>query len=106
MTQGQKALKGESLDTHYECSFIARMLDVGIIGVIMLLYPIFMFLRQVSVHRFSDCLLSCFFMSYFFISLVSPNGAHQTTQMVVFLALGLLVNKKDFFTTDEKEYTY
>ena len=103
LTQGQKALKGEPLDSHYECTFISRMLDVGIIGVIMLLYPIFMFLRQVSVHRFSDCLLSCFFMSYFFISLVSPNGAHQTTQMVVFLALGLLVNKKDFFTKDENE---
>lgn len=102
ITQGQKAEKGEALVSHFESTYFSRMLDVGFIGVIMLLYPFIRFLSRFSIHNYSDVLMFCFFLSYLFVCFVSPNGAHQTTQMVVFIALGLIANKQYFFINEGK----
>lgn len=101
MTQGQKAVKGELTMSHYENTFFSRMVEVGFVGIIMLLYPFIYFMRRASIHSFADVLLFCFFSSYLFICYVSPNGSHQTTQMVIFLALGLVANKEYFFPTNQ-----
>ena len=51
---------------------------------------------------FLNISLLSFFLSYIFISYVSPNGSYQTTQMIVYLAWGVYL-KKDFYCVD---YSY
>lgn len=102
MTQGQRAQKGESVGSHYENTFFSRMSDVGFIGIVILVYPFFFFLRRASIHCFADVLLFCFFASYLFVCFVSPNGSHQTTQMAIFLALGIVSNKEYFFMKENE----
>lgn len=97
MSQGQKAEQGEEIGSHYENTFYARISEIGLLGIITLLYPFLFFLARASIHSYPDVLLFSFFLCFVVISYISPNGAHQTTQMVLFLALGLFANKDYYF---------
>lgn len=96
LSQGQKAQKGELQGSHYENTYFARLSETGIVGVFLLLLPLLYLLFYWHKTDFFNILLLLFFFSYLFISYISPNGSHQTTQMVVYLALGLFLNKKQF----------
>lgn len=95
-SQGQKALPNEIVGSHYENTFLARISEIGIIGALLLVYPIiWMITKWRKQTLFTFCImLVC--LSYLFISYVSPNGSHQTTQMTIFLSLGLLLNRHYF----------
>ncbi len=95
-SQGQKALPNEIVGSHYENTFLARISEIGIIAVVLLLYPIiWMIVNWPKQTLFTFCILTVF-LSYLFISYVSPNGSHQTTQMTIYLLLGLLLNRYYF----------
>lgn len=96
LSQGQKALKTELQGSHYENTYFSRLSEIGIMGVILLLFPILYLYKHWSRGSFFDVSLLAFFLSYLFISYVSPNGIHQTTQMTIYLAFGLLL-KRDYF---------
>lgn len=96
LSQGQKARKTELQGSHYENTYYSRLSEIGIVGVILLLFPILYLCKHWNRGSFFNVSLLAFFLSYLFISYVSPNGIHQTTQMTVYLALGLFL-KREYF---------
>lgn len=96
LSQGQKANNGELQGSHYENTFFSRLSETGIVGVILLLIPFLWLLFYWDNTDFFNVTLLLFFLSYIFISYISPNGAHQTTQMAVYLAFGIFLNKRQF----------
>lgn len=96
LSQGQKAQKGELTGRHYENTFYSRISELGILGVFLLLIPLYYLIRHWDgLDLFNIGLLS-FYISYLVISYVSPNGSHQTTQMTVFIAMGMNLIKHEF----------
>lgn len=102
LSQGQKALDTEYVGSHYENTYYSRLSEIGIIGIILLLLPMIYLIRNWGKTTFFNISLLSFFLSYIFISYVSPNGSYQTTQMIVYLAWGVYL-KKDFYCVD---YSY
>ena len=96
LSQGQKANRDELQGSHYENTFFARLSETGIVGVFLLLLPLFWLLSNWNKTDYFNFSLLSFFLSYVFISYISPNGAHQTSQMTVYLALGVFLNKNQF----------
>lgn len=99
LSQGQKAHKNEIIGSHYENTYFSRLSEIGIVGVILLLFPILYLCKHWRRNTFFNVSLLAFFLSYLFISYVSPNGIHQTTQMTVYLAFGLFLKKEYFEIT-------
>lgn len=97
LSQGQKALDTEYVGSHYENTYYSRLSEIGIIGIILLLIPIICLVRNWGRITFFNISLLSFFLSYIFISYISPNGSHQTTQMVIYLACGMYL-KKDYYS--------
>ena len=97
LVQGQKAAKGELIGRHYENTFFSRWSELGIYGTLFIFIPIFFVLKRMKKIDFFNMLLISLFVSYFFISYISPNGIHQTTQMMIYLSIGLFLCK-DYFT--------
>ena len=92
-----KAGVGEKAGNHYENSYFARISDTGFIGLILLLFPVTYFFKRMSYKRFVDVLFLAFYLSYLIICFVSPNGASPTTQMAIYLGLGMFICKDYFF---------
>lgn len=97
LVQGQKAAKGEITGRHYENTYYSRWSELGIYGTLFIFIPVlFVFKRMKKLDLF-NVLLTSLFLSYFFICYISPNGIHQTTQMTLYLSIGLFLCK-DYFT--------
>ena len=96
LSQGQKAKKGELTGRHYENTFYSRISEVGIIGVFLLLVPLYYLLRHWDGFDMFNIGLLSIYLSYLLISYIAPNGSHQTTQMVVFIAMGMNLIKHEF----------
>lgn len=86
--KGGEALKGAF---HYESTFYSQLNDCGIFGIVLVLYPFFQILKYSKRKDagFLDFLIVIFACSYIVISLISPNGATQLTQVTLYSALGL-----------------
>ena len=96
LAHDQKWKKGEIKGPNYENTYYLRISEIGITGVFLLLLPfLFLIFCWDGFDFFNVCLLS-FYISYMVISYISPNGGHQTTQMVVFMALGMNLIKDEF----------
>lgn len=96
LSQGQKAQKNELQGSHYENTYFSRLSEIGVVGIVLLLLPILYLCRYWSRGSFFNVALFAFYLSYLFISYVSPNGTHQTTQMTIYLAFGLFL-KREYF---------
>ena len=92
----QKWQKGEIKAPNYENTFYLRISETGIVGVFLLLVPLIYLLSHWDEFDFFNICLLSFYISYLIISYISPNGGHQTTQMVVFMALGMNLIKDEF----------
>lgn len=96
LAQGQKAQKGEVTGSHYENTYFSRLSEIGICGVFLLIMPlVYLWKYWIRTTVFNIFLLA-FFLSYLVICYVSPNGSHQTTQMAVYIAFGLFLNRHYF----------
>ena len=100
LVQGQKAAKGEITGRHYENTYFSRWSELGIYGTLFLLIPAFFVLKRMKKMDFLNVLITLLFVSYFVICYVSPNGIHQTTQMVLYLAIGLFLCR-DYFAIEK-----
>lgn len=89
LTMDQHAYKSEKIGPHYENTFLARISELGlVVGLWSLLIPFYYFKRYRTINR--DRLLYLgFIASWFFISLISPNGASNQSQMTLFFVLGM-----------------
>lgn len=96
LAMGQKAEHGEVVGSHYENSIWSRMSETGLIGLILLLYPVIYLMKGFNRHRLMDVLTLAFMISYVMTCYVSPNGLNQTAQMSVYLALGMYIYNKDY----------
>lgn len=83
------ATPGEAKSRHYENTFLARMIDVGLPMTISLLllpvYYIVKYRRRIKVNLLYYGVV----LAYIFISLISPNGYANQSQMSLFILLGL-----------------
>lgn len=91
---GQKALPGERTGRHFENSIWTRMSETGIIGIWLFIFPILIVLKNFKIRSFIDVLTLSAMIGYLFVSYVSPNGEHQTSQMSLYLAFGLYLDSK------------
>lgn len=94
-SQGQKAKEGELTGSHYENTFWSRMSEMGLVGLFMFCYPVIFLLKYMNYKLLDDLLILAVMVVFLFISYVSPNGIHQTSQMVLNLGLGLFMLNKD-----------
>lgn len=99
LSQGQKALPGETTGSHYENSFFARISECGIVGLLLLCYPVIYVLRRLQRWDLFQLLLIIILLAYLITCFVSPNGQHQTSQMALFLTLGMYI-ARDYFDPD------
>lgn len=91
---GQKALPGERTGRHFENSIWTRMSETGIVGIWLFIFPILIVLKNFKTRSFVDVLALSAMIGYLFVSYVSPNGEHQTSQMSLYLAFGLYLYSK------------
>lgn len=99
-TLGTYAGSNESKSRHYENTFFARIIDVGVpITFALLLTPVFFMLMH---HRKKkvNILYYGVLLAYVFIGLVSPNAASNQSQMSLFILLAL------FFDDNDLEYYF
>lgn len=77
--------------THFENTFFARICDVGwFIAFWMLLLPVYYIMKYRNKKLKNSLIYLGIVGTYIFISIISPNGASNTTQMALFLTLGKL----------------
>lgn len=97
LAQTHKALPNEERGHNYENTFWFRMSETGICGIYLLLLPIIYYLK---IRKKSDLniILGMLFLAFIFISYISPNGQHQTSQMVIYIAIGLLIDNNYYKT--------
>lgn len=94
-TTGNYASKSEVVGYHYENTFFARISEIGFIaGLISLLLPVFTIRKRSKYFSPLDWLCASFCLAYIVICYVSPNGAATTTQMSLFILLGMVINWK------------
>lgn len=99
-TLGTYAAPDEAKSRHYENTFLARIIDVGVPMTIALLFtPVFYIIKwrrkkKVNILYFGVIL------SYIFIGLISPNAASNQSQMSMFILLAL------FFIDNDRENYY
>jgi hypothetical protein len=89
---GQRSLPHEALGFHYENSYYSRGSETGFGGLMLLLMPcIFVFHQIIRARRrhYLDWLAFLFMGNYLFISYISPNGLHFTSQAMVYLMAGV-----------------
>lgn len=91
---GQKALPGERIGRHFENSIWTRMSETGIIGIWLFFSPILIVLKNFKIRSSIDVLTLSAMLGYLFVSYVSPNGEHQTSQMSLYLVFGLYLYRK------------
>lgn len=96
LCQGQKAAPSEITGSHYENSFFARLSECGIVGLALLIYPVYYMIRRLGKWDIFQFLILMILCSYLIISYVSPNGQHQTSQLAIYLTLGLYVARQFF----------
>lgn len=87
-------LKGEFQGKAYESTFLAKMIDMGLCGILILLFPAFYIIWQIYKlkHKiFFDILSFTVIINYLFISLISPNGASVSTQYIMYLLVGIYI---------------
>ena len=96
LVQGQKAAKGEITGRHYENTYYSRWSELGIYGTLFIFIPVLFVFKRMKKLDFFNVLLISLFLSYFFICYISPNGIHQTTQMTLYLSIGLFLCKEYF----------
>lgn len=89
--------EGEEIGYHYENTYFARISETGLIGLIIFLYPFLIILRKMRRMNFFKSLILGFIISFLTVSFISPNGTHQTSQMVLFIALGMILNE-DYYS--------
>lgn len=87
----QKAQPGERVGRHFENSIWTRMSESGIAGIILFILPIIMLLKNFKLRSFVDIATLSAFAGYLFVSYVSPNGEHQTSQMSLYIVFGLFM---------------
>lgn len=85
---GQKANKNEVVGNHYENTFFARISETGIVGLLIFLYPFIFIIRRMRSIDLLRCCIFSFLVAFLIVSFISPNGIHQTSQMVLFICWG------------------
>ena len=103
---GQKALPGERIGRHFENSIWARMSESGIIGIWLFIFPILIVLKNFKIRSSIDVLTLSVMLGYLFVSYVSPNGEHQTSQMSLYLVFGLYLYRKFNQNKNVRIWTY
>ncbi len=96
LSQGQKAMPNEIVGSHYENTFFGRLSECGLIGLILLCYPVYYIVRRLGKWDLFQTLVMLFLISYLTTCFVSPNGQHPTTQTVLFVVLGMFMCR-DYF---------
>lgn len=94
LSQGQKAQPDEIVGSHYENSFFGRLSECGIIGLMLLCYPVIYIMRRLGKWDLFQLLTLIIILAYLITCFVSPNGQHQTSQMAIFLTLGIFIARK------------
>lgn len=96
LAQGQKAQPNEITGYHYESTIYTRWSELGLYGTIFLFIPFLFILARIKNIDFFNIIIIALFSSFILICYVSPNGIHQTTQMVIYIVTGLFLCK-DYF---------
>lgn len=94
LAQTQKALKGEKQGYNYENTFWFRMSETGLSGLYLLLLPIIYWYKFHQKNQIMDYVIGQLLIAFLIISYISPNGQHQTSQMVIYIAVGIIIEKK------------
>lgn len=89
--QGQKASPKEIVGSHYENTLFSRLSELGIGGLILLLFPVFYLLGHWKHKSLFYILILSINIAFLFTCYVSPNGVHQTTQMIMYMATGMII---------------
>ena len=91
--------EGEFIGSNYENTFLAKMVDVGLFGIVLVLFPviqIFSSLRKYKKKSIFDYLILVLLFNYLFVALISPNGATLSTQYIMFLVLSIYIHREKF----------
>jgi len=88
---GQKALAGEVVGSHYENTIFHRISEVGLLGTLIYLYPVYYLLMALYRSRWGyfEFLSFCIVVLYLFVAMVSPNGAYPLTMMTMYMLCGM-----------------
>lgn len=90
---------GEKVYSHYESTFLSKMLDIGFSGLLFVLFPVFLilkYIRQRNDRDLFDFLMLIIVFNYLFTSFISPNGSHPSTQYIMFLIIGIYIVREKF----------
>lgn len=101
-TLGTYAGPNEAKMRHFENSFIARIIDVGVPMALALLMMPVIFVIKYHRNRKVNTLYFSFLFAYIFISLISPNGLTNQSQMALFIMLGFFYRDNDLELYDSK----
>lgn len=84
---------GEEIGYHYENTFFARISETGILGLFVMVYPIILIVTKCLTRlNLLKVLILSFVIAFVLVSFISPNGTHQTSQMILFIVLGICMN--------------
>ena len=101
-TLGTYAASNEAKMRLFESSFIARIIDVGVpMALALLLMPVLYVTKYHRIRKVNTLYFS-FLFAYIFISLISPNGLTNQSQMTLFIMLGLFYRDNDLELYDSK----
>lgn len=90
LVNSQKANVGEATGPNYENTFFARISEIGVmLGLLSLLIPVFFLMKKRGIVLYN--LHWGVILSFLFISVVSPNGATNQSQMAIFILLGMYI---------------
>lgn len=93
---GQQARSGEALGSHYENTYLARFNEMGVWGIVLLLYPVFFVIKKINLRSYIDVLILLVLITFLIVSMISPNGNSPTTQIAVYLSLGVFIERRYF----------
>lgn len=100
-TVGQQARGREVVGRHYENTFFSMISNAGILGLLLLLLPIFFVLWKIYTRKggiaFFDVLSIAFIGGFLLISFVSPNGLTPTAQISIYTLAGIYNNRAALF---------
>lgn len=102
--QGQKALPDEEVGSHYENTFFSRINELGIVGLLLLVFPTYFLIKNWRKSSLFFVLMLGLNIAFLITCFVSPNGNHQTTQMVMYLATGMVLYA-DYFDVGKDRTT-
>lgn len=84
-TQTSVAQQGEKIGFHYENTFLARLSETGVLGLILLIAPVlFILFKSYPIKTLFDIFSIVIAICFLVICMISPNGQFQISTIIIY----------------------